>query len=127
MYQNGDVIKSRSYWPFAYHYSIVLGEGPLHEQSVIHTMPETGPIKEPLEKFLNDRTIVEIIKTGLNELQPEEIEEKFNDYSGEKFDMIFNNCEVFVNKLLGIHESSLQVDIWLFSIALLIVLIMFVF
>lgn len=80
-------------------------------------MPATGPVIEPLTKFLSERQVEEILKSELNYRTPDELKQRFLQYHGERFDMIFNNCEIFVNKMLGLPENSTQVDIWLFTIA----------
>jgi len=122
MFRNGDIIETKSYFPLANHYAVVVGEGDFYTQKVAHTQPETGPVMEPLASFLSSREYLNTIKSDLNLYSPGEIEERFYQLRGEQFDLIFNNCEVFVNKLAGVEDASVQVDLWLLCFLVVILI-----
>jgi len=114
-YTTGQIIKSEvQEIPALYHFGIIFID--VNKVLVMHHTVSDDSIIEPIEDYMEDRQIVEVINTPLMKLTNEELKARFLNCQGE-FDAINYNCEHFVDCMLGHRRISEQLqDIALVSI-----------
>lgn len=117
--KTGDIVKVKSEkLPIIYHYGIVINDDV--EFSILHNDPDkinkTGGniIKEPLQKWINNKEIVEVTSTNANKDEIYTIAEKLKKL---KYDLIYFNCEHFVNFVNKQKNGSPQIINWLLVIS----------
>jgi hypothetical protein len=118
--ETGDLIKTKGQvFPLIYHYGIV--EKNLDGVFVIHNHPDKfnskggNTVREPLDKWIENRYIVSVEQTNL---KLEDIEKIYQELKKYKYDFINFNCEHFVNFAKDKSYVSPQVLRWT-SVALI--------
>lgn len=112
--KTGDLIKTKAEkYPLIYHYGIV--EKNLEGIFIIHNHPDKinskggNTVREPLEKWIKNRDIISVEATNLN---PDDIENLYQELKKYKYDFINFNCEHFVNFAKDKNYVSPQVLRW---------------
>lgn len=109
----GDLVRTKSIYPFIFHYGIVCREG--KDFYVYHNDPDMSNhaggniIRENFMDWIQDREIVEVKSTGLDITN---IETVVKELKCQKYDLLNFNCEHFITKLKGVKPSSAQVINW---------------
>lgn len=118
--QTGDMVKTKSIYPFIYHYGIVLREeGGLF---VYHNDPDQknhaggNIIREPFDEWIQDREIVDVTKTKID---AETIEKGVRELKQMRYDLLSFNCEHFITRFKDARPNSGQVVDWAFSAAII--------
>lgn len=121
--RSGDLIATKvNSFPLLQHYGIITitGAGVF----VMHNTPQRGTVTDPLETFLQTRTITSIKRTWLNQLTETELQTRFNACKGD-FNLLNYNCEHFIDCMLGDEPNSAQLNYVVITVLILFGLLVF--
>lgn len=105
--KSGQIIESNARnATFLCHYGIVVNTG--INVYVLHNEPQRGVIQEKLCDWEMNRSIKSVFDTDLVGMSNKEIMSRFEAFEGQSYNLITNNCEHFVNKMLGVPAASAQ-------------------
>ena len=119
---SGDIIEVKvDNIPLIKHYGIIIvKKGNVY---VLHNTPILGkPTITSYSNFLNSRYNPIIIKSSLSGKNEDFIRKKFLKLNQSPFDIISNNCEHFIDEMLGNNKHSEQLSKYIIFILLIVFL-----
>jgi len=119
--KNGDVLKIKSeVFPFVYHYVVI--EKDNEGLFIYHNQPDKlnklggSLIREPLKDYIKGKEIVGVENLGDKKVN---LPKMFDVLMTQKYNVVKNNCEHYINFLKTKKYSSPQVASW--TLALLLI------
>lgn len=125
MYKTGDILKATvNSLPIIIHWGVVSVEG--DQTFVYHNTPMDtnvvggSVIHEPLENWLQERTVIAVIPSTLTSKQ---IQNYANSKAYEQFDLVNFNCEHFISEITTGESWSPQLVFLTVSIVVVLVVL----
>ncbi len=123
--KTGDLVKVKSEkTAFIYHYGIVIREN--NDFYIYHNDPDRknkvggNIIKDNFLEWVKGREIVEVTSMNIDNTNIEEIVDQLKHY---KYDLIYFNCEHFVNLVRKTKNQSPQIMKWTLGIVIITILV----